>query len=748
LIKRITENLHFKPGESQLRALELLDEFLESDRRYFILKGYAGTGKTTLLKILINAFRENGTLYALCAPTGRAAKVISEKTGMRASTIHRMIYSYANLMSYSDESGEDLSMYKFYFALRKNIELHDAVIIVDESSMISGSYNDNGYIRFGSGKLLHDLIKYIDPYTNNNKIIFIGDNAQLPPVKSVVSAALSEHYLKDNFGAEDVTVTELKEVFRQDSDSGILSNATRIRDAILRQDFSVFSLRQNPQEVVKLDENNFIEEYFNLIDKSHERLSENIVITYSNKKAFLYNQMIRNHIFPKAKKKNIKSELFNEPVRELSSGDVLIISKNCYLYKEYIDEDENVSYIPIDLYNGEFVKVLEVEPIQPEDRKSILVKTDEGSGYVNLTFRNVVISFKDYSGDELSISVKIIENFLHSSDPAMTMEQYKALFVEFKDRFIRENMGKLEELRRKSKRYKDIEDTDLFKQVIKKDPYFNALLVKYGYAVTCHKAQGGEWKNVFVDFSGFPGFAELFFRWSYTALTRAREKLFFMHAPDFTMDTPQMQRRGYRVDSSLTVPAINYGTDIKLLLKFPSDKPFLRQLHNEITNKIYPDNITVKNIEHEEYLERYHFADDSGEVIVDYKYDADGNILDREIRFTEKYSKGLAQKVMDLLYNNDDESIIELESRLKFPENDALKEFFRSLHERLSPENINIHTIEHKNRCERYYFKREKSIAVIDFHFDNNNDLFSIQEGRTNSPEFIELIRGIINDGV
>jgi hypothetical protein len=751
LSRKIIENLSFVPGESQLKALELLDEFIHSDDKYFILKGYAGTGKTTLLKALIDTLIWNGVLFALCAPTGRAAKVISEKTGMRASTIHRMIYSYANLSSYNDENGEDLSGIRFYFALRKNIELHDAIIIVDESSMISGSYNDNGYIRFGSGKLLSDLLKYIDPMANNNKIIFIGDSAQLPPVKSVVSAALSEKYLKENFGIEDVIITELREVFRQQSDSGILNNATKIRDSIIRHDFNVFSIRQNPEEVIKLEESNFIEEYFNLIDKDHDRLNDNIIISYSNKKAFKYNHTIRDHIFPKARKKKTKSEHFEGPIREIVAGDILIISKNCYLYQESIDDEGNVTYNPVDLYNGEFVKVLDVEPILSDDRKNVLVRGEDRSVYVNLTFRNIVIGFKDYSGNDLSIKVKIIENFLDSPDPAMSMEHYKALFFEFKERFVRENLGKLEELRRKSKRFKDIEDTDLFKQAIKKDPYFNALLVKYGYAVTCHKAQGGEWKNVFVDFSGFAGLgSELFFRWAYTALTRAKEKLFYLHAPDFYMDEPVQQKVNYRIDPGLSLPVIAAEESI-CNFRFPENKLFLKNIFNEILNKIKDHEIEIDNIEHKRNVERYFFSDVNGEAVIDFRYDIIGKVTEVKVIMAGNYSKELAEKLMDLYHSekNHSESILELQTRLKFPESkEFLKDLFYFLYEKLAPENICFHSIEHKSNLERYYFRRDNSIAVLDFCFDNKNSFIDMRENKTNSPELIELIKGLINDGV
>lgn len=749
--KKITDNLPFVPGNTQLQALELLEEFINNDDKYFILKGYAGTGKTTLLKCLIDALQDRGIFFTLCAPTGRAAKVISEKTGMKAGTIHRMIYSYANLKSYTDETGEEVGGYKFYFSLRKNVDLHDSVVIVDESSMISANYNDGGYIRFGSGKLLVDLLKYVDTGLNNNKIIFIGDNAQLPPVRSGVSAALSEKFLKENFGIEDITVTELTEVFRQESDSYILSNATRVRDSIKNEDFNCFSIKQRIGEVERLEEKEFIDKYFGLVDEFLENLNENIVITYSNKKAFHYNQIIRDRLFPEAKKKRIRKELIEDPVREIMPGDVLMITKNCYLTQEKTDEEGNLMYIPVDLYNGEFVRVLDVEDIEPDDRRNILVRSEDRNIYVNLTFRNIVIEFKDYSGSMVTLKVKIIENFLNSPVPSLSMEQYKALFIEFKNRFIRDNLGKLEELRKRSRRFKDIEDTDLFKQAIKRDPYFNALLVKYGYAVTCHKAQGGEWKNVFVDFSGFAGLgSELFFRWSYTAITRAKQKLFFMNAPDFSMDSVIEQKPQYKVDYNLTLPAI-VKEDKVLITDFPPDKPFLKELNEEILNKIRSNEIEIDKIEHLDSAERYFFTDESGEAIVDFKYDKFCRISDIEVFLTQNYSKELAQKVMDLYYSDDgcNESFMELESRLSFPESkEFLKDLFYLLYERLGSEKISIHTIEHKTNCERYYFKRDELIAVFDFYFDKNNYFTLVQEGKTNSPEFIELIKEIINDGV
>ena len=737
----IFEYLHFKPSESQKKALILFEEFLNSENKFFIIKGYAGTGKTTLLMAFIKLLLDRGILFALCAPTGRAAKIMTDKTGMTALTIHRMIYSYSNIITYQD-SNSDKNEYKFYFAIKKNNDLHDAVVIVDESSMISDQYNESNIIRFGSGKLLTDLLKYIDVENNNNKIIFIGDYAQLPPVKSNFSVALSEEYIKNNFECKELYSIELDEVFRQTEDSAILLNATKLRESISCGDFNSFLISEKKGEVTKISENDVINEYFLDFNHFNDTIYENIIITYSNKRAFEYNKKIRQKLFQGKYSIESNSNLFNDKENiPICKDDILLVTKNCYLYKEERDSDNNIELQYYDLYNGEFVKVVEVYPIKEEDVKNIIVHNGKSNIIVNLTFRDVLIQFKDLYSNDIQLKVKIIENLLYSHSSGLTQDEYKALFLDFKERFIKDNLHELEKIRRKSRRFTDIEQTELFKKALKIDPYFNALHVKFGYAITCHKAQGGEWNNVFIDFYGLNNVSqEMFFRWSYTAISRAKHKLYLINIPEYSLDNP-LYYENYILEKNLTLPENPNNT---IYLNF--DKLKSKVLNYAHIEKYSFYDILVDKIENDNQKEKILFKDKKGEVTIEFDFNTDDYKPVINLIPTSEYSFELGQKVLDIYYS--EKADIAIANSFNFPHDKIfLKELYEYLIEILSEENITITYIEHKNNCERYYFEKNGLIAIFDFYYKNNKITW-VQEKKTNSIEFINLIKGIINNGV
>jgi len=729
------------PSKSQKKALLLFEEFLISENKFFIIKGYAGTGKTTLLKVFIKSMLNKGILFALCAPTGRAAKIMTDKTGMTAFTIHRMIYSYSTIFTYKDNNSEK-NEYKFYFAIKKNNDLHDAVIIVDESSMVSDQYSDSNIIRFGSGKLLTDLLDYIDVENNNNKIIFIGDPAQLPPVKSNFSAALSKEYLKNNFECKEIYSIELNEVFRQAKDSAILLNATKLRESISQSDYNSFLISEKKNEVIKISENDLINEYFSNFNDFDNTVYENIIITYSNKRAFEYNKKIRQKLFQDKYPNKSNLYLFNnEECIPISKGDLLLVIKNCYLYKEERDSDGNVELLYYDLYNGEFVKVVEVYPIKEEDKKNIIVHSEHKNIIVSLTFRDVLIQFKDLFNNNVQLKVKILENLLYSPSSGLTQEEYKALFIDFKERFIKDNLHELEKIRRRSRKFTDIEQTELFKKALRIDPYFNALHVKFGYAITCHKAQGGEWNNVFIDFHGLKNVSqEMFFRWSYTAISRAKNKLYLINLPEYSLDNPIFYDN-YIIDTNITLPN-NIGDEfIEYDYKYHS-----KVLKNYHLKKYYLNEIIIDNIEKDENKEIITFKDKKGRVEVVFDFKNNFYLPGIELITSSEYSQELGKKVLDIFYSKDFE--IENKNQISFPEgNYFLKELYDILYEILSKEGITISYIEHKYNYERYYFEKNGQVAVFDFYYKNDKILW-IQEKKTNSIEFINLVKGIINNGV
>lgn len=456
----ILVKLGHDPTPGQKEMIDSLAEFVsnsESDR-LFLLKGYAGTGKTSAISALVKVLDELKIKFVLLAPTGRAAKVLSNQSGKPASTIHKKIYRQ---QAVADGASR--------FSLDRNLS-KNTVFIVDEASMISNMPQDHSV--FGSGYLLSDLIEYVLGGFNC-KLIISGDTAQLPPVGLQVSPALDKEELS-LFGME-VIEKELKEVVRQSLDSGILLNATAIRNRILEDSPTGFwHLKMKKiQDVIQLGGDQLIEEISNCYNRIG--MEETIVITRSNKRANLFNEGIRRTI------------LYQED--QISKGDLLMIVKNNYHWSKQLEELDFIA-------NGDIAEIIRIK------------KQEERYGF---HFANVVIRLIDYQ--DLEIECKILLETLSAEAPALTSEENKQLFEAISEDY--------EEIRNKRERWKKIRE----------DPYFNALQVKYSYAVTCHKAQGGQWKVVFLDHGYLT--AEMidreFLRWFYTAFTRAEEKLYLVN---------------------------------------------------------------------------------------------------------------------------------------------------------------------------------------------------------------------------
>ncbi|MDR0393935.1 MAG: AAA family ATPase [Tannerella sp.] len=457
--QKIAEVFPFKPTPEQDLAMQALSEFLVShdSDRILLLKGYAGTGKTTLLGATVKMMDALHQKAVLMAPTGRAAKVFSEYAHHSAFTIHKKIYRQ---QSFSHEfSG---------FSLSDNLH-KDTVFIVDEASMISNEYT--GTAVFGSGYLLDDLIHYI--YTGENcRLILTGDPAQLPPVTLTYSPALSVGYLAKYH--LKVTEIQLTQVVRQQQDSGILLNATHIREALRKGKIDMYPKIRTEHftDIQKINGSELIEEISSAY--SRDGMDDTIIICRSNKNANIYNNGIRNRI------------LYRE--EELSSGDRLMVVKNNYFWSKAHKDHEFIA-------NGEMVQVLRVR------------RTEEMYGF---RFCTVLVRFEDY---DTEMELKIMPDTLQSESPALSKEQNDRLFASVSEGYAY--------IRTKSERIKKI----------KEDPYFNAIQVKYAYAVTCHKAQGGQWSNVFLDIGYVTEemMGEDFYRWLYTAFTRATKRLYLVN---------------------------------------------------------------------------------------------------------------------------------------------------------------------------------------------------------------------------
>jgi exodeoxyribonuclease-5 len=457
----VLSHLPYEPNREQTMLIASLSFFCinQEPESLLLINGYAGTGKTSLTGALVRALADFGKKTVLLAPTGRAAKVFSEYSGHSAFTIHRKIYRQK---SFSPEYGN------FLLAENKHV---DTFFIVDEASMIPNASAEGAV--FGTGRLLDDLIHYVYSGVRCH-LILLGDNAQLPPVGFTDSPALSVEQLR-SYGLK-VYETQLTLIARQNEGSGILHNATLLRNNM--------SCRENlVKPVLHLSEYNDIEvlsgEYMSeTISDCYDRdgLNETIVITRSNKRATMFNAGIRNQI------------LYRED--ELVSGDMLLVAKNNYFWSEQYEELDFIA-------NGDVARVSRVRG------------THKMYGF---RYADVTLEFPDHNNIE--VDAKVILDGLFSDSPALSREQSERLFTEI--------YAELEGDKRT--RYK----------ALKQNPYFNALQVKYAYTVTCHKAQGGQWKNVFIDMGYIPedAFTSLdFYRWLYTAITRARSHVYLINFP-------------------------------------------------------------------------------------------------------------------------------------------------------------------------------------------------------------------------
>ncbi|MGS2738367.1 ATP-dependent DNA helicase [Sinomicrobium sp. M5D2P17] len=452
------------PTLKQEMALQQLSEYIfsVSDDKIFLLKGYAGTGKTTIIGALVENMRGNFKKNVLLAPTGRAAKVITSYAGASAFTIHKKIYFPKK------EKGGGVK-----FVLQPN-KHRDTLFIVDEASMIPDLPGDSKL--FENGSLLDDLMYYV--YSGHNcKLMLIGDTAQLPPVNLDVSPALDENTLSLHYNKE-VNKVELDEVVRQQLHSGILYNATNIRECLAGDSVFEFRFELNDfKDIVRLTDGYEIQ---NAIDEAYgnKGKEETAIIVRSNKRANLYNQQIRNRI------------LFLD--NELATGDYLMVVKNNYFWVKATSEAGFIA-------NGDIIEVLEIFGIK------------ELYGF---KFAEVKVRMVDYP-DMPPLETVLLLDTIHAETPSLSYEDANRLYQEV--------MLDYEEETSKYKKFLKV----------KNNKYFNALQVKFSYAITCHKSQGGQWDTVFIEQPYLPdGINRDYLRWLYTGVTRAKNKLYLIGFKD------------------------------------------------------------------------------------------------------------------------------------------------------------------------------------------------------------------------
>lgn len=466
LAEQIVEELGHEPTDGQLKVIGMLSDFIseqraEHQRPAFLLKGYAGTGKTTLVSALVRVLPLIGLQSVLLAPTGRAAKVLAGYSQKQALTIHRKIYR-----AYTSEEGR-LSM-----TLSQNPHKH-TIFIVDEASMIQGSGSSSDQGIYSNRDLLEDLIQYV--YRNEGcKLLLIGDNAQLPPVGSLMSPALDIEVLNNNYRL-DIKTFELNEVVRQSLDSGILSNATNLRKkAVMEKPSLPFFFLKGFNDIKYITGG----EFEDALNSCYSRfgVENTVIVTRSNKRANLFNNEVRARM------------LFRET--ELSAGDIIMISKNNYFWVPIASKAGFIA-------NGDLAEIRRI------------IKKGEMYGF---HFADIIVQLIDYPDME-NIEIKLLLDAMNIDKPAMPFEEMQKLQEEI--------LLDYTELTSKSARI----------EKVKSSPFYNAVQAKFAYALTCHKTQGGQWDAVFID-TGYltdEMIDQSFVRWLYTAVTRATTELYLVN---------------------------------------------------------------------------------------------------------------------------------------------------------------------------------------------------------------------------
>ncbi|MDD3722735.1 MAG: DEAD/DEAH box helicase [Lutibacter sp.] len=461
-MSKIEKYLNFKPTPEQQELIGAFLDFLDSDDQVFVLSGYAGTGKTSMVLGFVRMLDEMEIHSVLLASTGRAAKVLQDKALRDCKTLHRNIYS---LVTKIEERTKENSDFKLKFRLTENVSSTETIYFVDESSMIADTDSLNINLEFGSGRLLTDFFKYLD----GRKVVFIGDPAQLPPINYILSPALNPNYIEKHFNT-GVQLFELKQVMRFGANTGISYNTSKLRLNIVENRFPYLKIKANGNEDIKVIEGSdgMAAKLYSLIRS--EGIYSSIGVAYSNKYVNFVNDSVRKL-------------LFRGHTAEINEGELMIVMQNNYKYG---------------ISNGEHLEVISCTGRRTQRG---------GVKLVELKLRG-----HDLNGMYLFNSW-VLEEYLFSEKASLDYEAEKALLRDYIIRMSSVNIKA---------------GSPEFYEGLLNDEFLNALRVKFGYCITCHKAQGGEWKNVVLALEPvlFMQSPEVTYRWAYTAISRARERLF------------------------------------------------------------------------------------------------------------------------------------------------------------------------------------------------------------------------------
>jgi len=705
--KRITlEEIYadYQLNSGQQELVKELDNFLKnSDSHVFLLKGYAGTGKTFITKGFTEYLTSIGRKFILAAPTGKAAKVIKEKTKNEAFTIHKTIYSYKDLKEYRVENIDGTETFKFYFDLNDNTHDGNTVYIIDEASMVGDINQEGEFFRFGSGRLLYDLMKYIniDHNDHNKKIIFIGDTAQLLPIGMNFSPALSADYFEKQFNLK-CNSYELTEIMRQSINSGIIENSLTIRESIRRNTFNQLDINLGFEDTQHVEHEDLLGKY---LDSCGYKINgDSIIVAHSNTVVDEYNSQVRKYFFPNqdfitvgdkvmAVANNGSQEIFiyNGDFGLIRKVDENIIKREVFV-REKINEQLITTKVPL------WFRKVEIGFRKIEDNKphflSCLI-------FENILYRDLVYKDTYFRND--------INRYGLKSQDINRLETV-ALYVDFVNRSRERGLNP---------------NTEEFKQEIKKDAYFNSLKIKFGYALTCHKAQGSEWSNVFVNCNTHENIlTKGYFRWLYTAITRSSKKLYLMDEPHVTMIG------GFGNLQPSTEEIANTGISENIIT-------FIEEVVTRVCETL---NINILDIHHHQYLELYTFKQNDTIQRVQIYYNRQNkitrvNCIDNDVLvdLMDELKKSLLNVIV---YKEQDNNNQEFTFTKPF-----LEEFYNILKEKVAKRDISITDIQHLPYRERYTFKKDVNIAIIDFIYNGGSQFQATPEPRKNSSK--ELVNEI-----
>ncbi|WPC04710.1 AAA family ATPase [Pseudomonas benzenivorans] len=687
----------------QAELVKQIERFLGSKTEsVFLLKGYAGTGKTFITKGLTEYFRAIGRNYVLAAPTGKASKVIASKTQSQAYTLHKTIYSFDDIAEYRDEDTDGTETFKFYAQLAVNCLSADTVYIVDEASMVPDIYQEAEFFRFGTGYLLADFLKFVnlDHNDHSKKVIFIGDDAQLPPVGMNFSPALDAEYLFRHHHAR-ATCYELSEVVRQKSESGVIANALPLRQSLQTKVFNRLTMDFGYPDVEKVEHQALLQRY---LESCGGKINgESIVIAHSNSDVGDYNRQIREHFFPGC--------------AEVMPGDKVMAISNNSTYGLFIS-------------NGDFGVIRQV--LGAAEKRTVTLKRknpDTGSLEeipVSLLFKDVVVGFRDLDGTPRFFQAKIIEDLLYSKELALSSDEHKALYLDF------------------CMRNRDLNSkSTAFKHALKADPYFNALRLKFGYAITCHKAQGSEWNHVFVKCKSHQSqLTAEYFRWLYTAITRTARHLYLLDPPNHQpwsgiqmVVNPALEMLGAAPSmpaAPAPAPAPGVAASASAAVApapqsetfgMPASATTLLALLAEVRRLIAGRGISIEDVLHHQYQEVYLFSREAESARIDIAYNGKSKVTGVAAPYLSELSSELSAVLAALkglpLADGGTAGVADAH---------FAKPFLNELHAKVlglcAGSGITLQKVVELQWCQRYSFARDGAVAVYDIWY-NGKDQFT-----------------------